>query len=67
MFRPKESKLAKDKNSAPLFFQSIEPGKTSRIDKRKEYLKKKWDRKNNILVIGDKANAIEDGKKKRNN
>ena len=59
--RPKESKPANGKNPAPP--RTNEPGKTSRQDKKKEYLKKKRDRKNSTPATGD--NAIE-GEKKRN-
>ena len=59
--RPKESKHADGKNPAPP--RTNEPGKTSRQDKRKEYLKKKWDWKNSTPATRD--NAIE-GEKKRN-
>ena len=64
-FRPKKSKLAECKNSTPPHSKSTKPGKTSRIDKRREYFKKKRDRKNNIPTIGDNANAIEVGEKKK--
>ena len=64
--RPKEFKLVEDKTPTPLCSKSTEPGKTSPIDKRKEYLKKKQDRKNNTPAIGNNANAIEvDEEKKR--
>ena len=59
--RPKESKPADGKTPAPP--RTDEPGKTSRQDK-KEYLKKKRDRKNSTPVTGD--NVIE-GEKKQNN
>ena len=59
--RPKESKPADGKTPAPP--RTDEPGKTSRQDKKKEYLKKKRDRKNSTPATGD--NAIE-GEKKRN-
>ena len=60
--RPKDSKPANGKTSALL--RTIEPGKISRQDKKKEYLKKKRDRKNFTLAI--KENAIEDEKKRNN-
>ena len=59
--RPKKSKPADGKTPAPP--RTDEPGKTSRQDKKKEYLKKKRDRKNSIPATED--NAIE-GEKKRN-
>ena len=60
--RPKKSKLPNGKTPAPP--HTNEPRKTSRQDKKKEYLKKKRDRKNSTPATGD--NAIE-GEKKRNN
>lgn len=42
-------------------------GKTSCIDKRREYLKKKQDRKNLTLATKDNTNAVEGGKKKQSN
>ena len=65
--KPKESrlkdlKLANEKNST--LPRIDEPGKISYQDKKKEYFKKKRDRKNSTLAI--KNNAIE-GEKKRNN
>ena len=60
--RPKESKPADRKTPAPPCTDELR--KTSRQDKKKEYLKKKQNRKNSIPAIGD--NAIE-GEKKRNN
>ena len=64
-------KSAEGKNSALAYSESIEPRKTSRTDKKREYLekkKKKRDRKNNAPAIGDNANAIEIGEKnKRDN
>ena len=39
--RPKEAKLTDGKNPAPPRSESAEPEKTSRIDKRREYLEKK--------------------------
>ena len=60
--RPKELKLANEKTPAPP--RTNEPRKTSRQDKKKEYLKKKRDRKNSIPAIGD--NAIK-GEKKQSN
>ena len=59
--RPKDSKPTDGKTLAPP--RTDEPGKTSRQDKKKEYLKKKRDRKNSTPATGD--NAIE-GEKKRN-
>ena len=61
-FKLKDSKPANGKT--PALPQTNEPRKTSRKDKKKEYLKKKQDGKNPTPVTGD--NAIE-GKKKRNN
>ena len=63
--KPKELKLAEGKNPTPLRSKSTEPGKSSRIDKRREYFKKKWNRKNNIPVTKDNANTIEVGEKKK--
>ena len=60
--RPKDSKPADGKTPAPPC--TNEPGKTSRQDKKKKYLKKKRDRKNSTPATRD--NAIKD-KKKRNN
>ena len=62
--RPKEAKST----DAPPRSESAEPGKTSRTDKRREYLekkKKKRDRKNNTPATGDNANAVEVGEKKK--
>ena len=59
---PKNSKLTNGKT--PALPRIDEPGKTSHQDKKKEYLKKKWDQKNSTLATGD--NAIE-SEKKRNN
>ena len=61
-FKPKDLKPANMKTSAPP--RTNKTKKTSYQDKKKEYLKKKRDRKNSTPVI--KNNAIE-GKKKRNN
>ena len=58
--RPKELKLANEKTPAPP--RTNEPRKTSRQDKKKEYLKKKRDRKNSIPAIEN--NAIKDEKKR---
>ena len=66
--RPKEAKPTDGKNPAPPRSKSAEPGKTSRSDKRKEYLekkKKKRDRKNNTPATRDNANAVEVGEKKK--
>ena len=60
--RPKDFKPANGKTSAPP--HTDKPKKTSRQNKKKEYLKKKQDRKNSTPATGD--NAIE-GEKKRNN
>ena len=60
-FRPKDLKQADRKTPAPPRIN--EPGKTSRQDKKKEYLKKKRNRKNSTPAKRD--NAIE-GEKKRN-
>ena len=62
--RPKESKLAEGKNSALPRSESTEPEKTSRIHKKREYLKKKQDQKNNTPATGDNANAVKIGEKK---
>ena len=59
--RPKESKLAKGKTFALACIIFAEPGKTFCQDKKKEYLKKKQDRKNFNLVTKD--NAIKGEKK----
>ena len=61
--RPKEAKST----NAPPHSESTEPGKTSRTDKRREYLekkKKKRDRKNNTPATGDNANEISEKKKR---
>ena len=63
--RPKESKLIEDKNPAPLHSEFIEPKKTFHIDKKRKYLKKKQDRKNNTLATEDNTNIVEIGKKKK--
>ena len=60
--RPKDLKPANGKTPAPPRIN--EPRKTSYQDKKKEYLKKKQDRKNSTPATWD--NAIE-GKKKQNN
>ena len=60
--RPKNLKPANGKTLAPP--RTNELGKTSCQDKKKEYLKKKRDRKNSTPATED--NAIE-GEKKRNN
>ena len=60
--RPKDLKPANEKTPAPLY--TNKSGKTSCQDKKKEYFKKKQDRKNSTLAIRD--NAIKD-KKKQNN
>ena len=65
--KPKELKLAKGKNSALPHSESTEPGKISHIDKKREYLKKNRDQKNNILATGDNTNVVEGDKKKWNN
>ena len=65
--RPKKSKLAKDKTPTLPWSKSTEPRKTSCIDKRREYLEKKQDQKNNTPATEDNANAIEGVKKKQNN
>ena len=65
--KPKESRL-KDLKPANRKIPALpcinEPRKTSCHDKKKEYCKKKRDRKNSTLATGD--NAIK-GEKKRNN
>ena len=66
--RPKEAKSTDGKNPAPPRSESAEPGKISRIDKKKEYLekkKKKRDWKKNTPATGDNANAVEVGEKKK--
>ena len=60
--RSKDSKRADGKTSTPPHIN--EPEKTSCQNKKKEYFKKKQDRKNSSLAIEN--NAIE-GEKKRNN
>ena len=60
--RPKDSKPANKKT--PTLPRTNEPGKISHQDKKKEYFKKKWDRKNSTSATRD--NAIK-GEKKRNN
>ena len=60
--KPKNSKPANEKISTPLRIDELE--KTSYQDKKKEYLKKKQNRKNSTPATGD--NAIE-GENKRNN
>ena len=64
--RPKESKSAEGKNPAPPRSKFTKPGKTSCTDKKREYLKKKRDQKNNTPANKNNANAVEIGKKKRN-
>ena len=61
-FRLKDSKSANEKTPAPPHINK--PGKGSRQNKKKEYLKKKRDRKNSTPATED--NAIE-GEKKQNN
>ena len=61
-FRPKDLKSTNGKTPAPPRIDKL--GKTSRQDKKKEYLKKKRDQKNSTPATGD--NAIE-GEKKLNN
>ena len=65
--RPKKSKLAKNKIFTPPRSKLVEHEKISCIDKNREYLKKKQERKNNIPAMRDNDNAIEDSEKKRNN
>ena len=60
--RRKNLKLANEKTPIPP--RTNKPGKTSCQDKKKEYFKKKRDRKNSTLTIED--NAIEDEKKQNN-
>ena len=62
--RPKELKLVGGKKPVPPCFKSTEPGKTSSTDKKRKYFKKKQNRKNNTLAIGDNANAVK-GKGKK--
>ena len=59
--RPKDLKPANGKT--PVLSHTNKLGKTSRQDKKKEYLKKKRDRKNSIPAIGNIAIECE---KKRN-
>ena len=63
---PNKLKPAEDNTPALLRSKSIEPRKTSCINKKREYLKKKWNQKNNTPAIENNANAIEEGKKKQN-
>ena len=65
--KPKELKSAKGKNPILPRSKSTKPKKTFCTDKKREYLKKKREQKNNILAIGDNANAIKGGEKKWNN
>ena len=61
--RSKEAKLT----DGPPRSEYAEPGKTSRTNKRREYLekkKKKRDRKNNTPATGDNANEVGEKKKK---
>ena len=60
--KPKDLKLANGKTPAPP--RTNKPKKTSCQNKKKEYLKKKRDRKNSTPATGD--NAIEDEKKRNN-
>ena len=65
--RPKKAKQADGKAPTPPCSKFTEPRKTSRTNKRREYLekkKKKRDQKNNTLATGDNANTV---KKKRDN
>lgn len=62
----KKLKLNKGKTPSPPCFEFTKPGKTSHIEKKREYLKKKWDQKNNTPATGNNANAIEDEKKRNN-
>ena len=65
--RPKEAKSTDGKNPAPPRSESAEPGKTSRSDKRREYLekkKKKRDRKNNTPATEDNTNEVGEKKKR---
>ena len=66
--RPKEAKSTDGKNLALPSSKSVEPGKTSRTDKRREYLekkKKKRDQKKRTPATEDNANAVEVGEKKK--
>ena len=66
--RPKKAKQADGKAPTPPRSESIEAGKTSRIDKRRKFhekKKKKRDQKNNIPATGNNANDIEVGEKKK--
>ena len=65
--RPKELKSTKDKNLIPSRSEFTKPGKTSCTDKKREYLKKNQDRKNNTLATRDNANAVEGSEIKQNN
>ena len=61
--RPKDSKLADGKT--PALPRTNEPRKTSRQDKKEEYLKKKRDWKNSTPTIGDYAIEGEKKQSKR--
>ena len=66
--RLQEAKQADGKAPAPPRSESTEAGKTSHIDKKREFLekkKKKRDWKNNTLATGDNANDVEVGEKKK--
>lgn len=65
--RPKDLKPVNEKIFALPRPSFTNPRKLPAIIKKKEYLKKKLNQKNSILAIGDNANAIEGGEKKRNN
>ena len=65
-YKSKKSKPAKDKTPVSPRSKSTEPKKTSCIDKQREYLKKKCNQKNNTIAIGDNANVVKAGEKKRN-
>ena len=57
-------KLAKSKALILSCLKFTKPGKTFHIDKKKEYLKIKRDRKNMTLATRDQANTVKAGEKK---
>ena len=64
--KTKEVKPNKGKAPPLLHPKSTEPGKTSCIDRKREYLKKKCDQKNTTLATGNNANIVKDSKKRQN-
>ena len=67
-YRPNEAKLAECKNPALPRSESTKFGKTSRTDKKKEYLekkKKKRVQKTNTPATRDNAKVVEIGEKKK--